>query len=232
MLKLFQFPSLWQLPNASPFCMKLETYLRMANIPYEVKITVDARKGPKGKIPFILIDDQKMGDTSFIIAYLKNKFGDNLDANLTAEQKALALAFQRLLEEHLYWIMVYSRWLDDRFWPETKEIFFSRLSNFKKMLISYLVRKKLGKQVFAIGITRHEQDEIYQMGCDDVTAVANTLGEKAYFLGEQASSIDATVYAFLANIVYCPLETPLRKHALQYSNLLAYCQRMKERFYG
>jgi hypothetical protein len=32
MIKLYQFNPVWGLPNASPFCMKLETYSFLANI--------------------------------------------------------------------------------------------------------------------------------------------------------------------------------------------------------
>jgi len=33
MIKLYQFPTAWGLPNPSPFCMKLEVYMRLAEIP-------------------------------------------------------------------------------------------------------------------------------------------------------------------------------------------------------
>ena len=36
MIKLYQFNPAWGLPNPSPFCMKVETYLRMVGLPYEV----------------------------------------------------------------------------------------------------------------------------------------------------------------------------------------------------
>jgi hypothetical protein len=36
MIKLYQFNAAWGLPNPSPFCMKVETYLRMVSLPYEV----------------------------------------------------------------------------------------------------------------------------------------------------------------------------------------------------
>ncbi len=52
MIILYQFPAVWGLPNASPFCMKVETYLRMTEIPYEPKLVMDPRKSPKGKIAF------------------------------------------------------------------------------------------------------------------------------------------------------------------------------------
>ena len=32
MLKLYQFERTWGIPNLSPFCCKIETYLRMADI--------------------------------------------------------------------------------------------------------------------------------------------------------------------------------------------------------
>ena len=34
MIKLYQYSPAFGLPNASPFCMKLETYLRMAQLPF------------------------------------------------------------------------------------------------------------------------------------------------------------------------------------------------------
>ena len=52
-VKLYQFPSAWGLPNPSPFCMKLEVFLRLAEIPYEIVTWPDPRKAPKGKLPFI-----------------------------------------------------------------------------------------------------------------------------------------------------------------------------------
>ena len=35
-IKLFQFPRMFGIPNLSPFCCKLETWLRITRVPYEV----------------------------------------------------------------------------------------------------------------------------------------------------------------------------------------------------
>lgn len=37
-LRLFQFPRILGVPNLSPFCCKLETWLRIAGIPYDAFI--------------------------------------------------------------------------------------------------------------------------------------------------------------------------------------------------
>ena len=47
MITLFQFQRYWGLPNISPFCLKLETYLRLAKIPYQVTSTRNL--GPRAK---------------------------------------------------------------------------------------------------------------------------------------------------------------------------------------
>ena len=107
MITLYQFPVRGGLPNPSPFCMKLETYLRMADLEYEVRAVL--RPGSRtGKCPYIVIDGETLTDSSLIIAALESRFGHRVDGKLTLAQRGESLAFQRLLEEHLYWVSVYA----------------------------------------------------------------------------------------------------------------------------
>src|SRR5436305_15197084 len=101
MITLYQPPQAWGLPTISPFCVKLETYLRMTKVDYKVS-QGSVLKAPKGRVPYIKIDDKFLGDSSLIIFELKKRFGDPLDQNLTSEQKALALSLQLMVENHLY----------------------------------------------------------------------------------------------------------------------------------
>src|SRR5215813_9979865 len=99
-IRLFQFPRLFSIPNLSPFCSKLETWLRIAGIPYDVVDTPNPRKGPKGKLPFIEDAGLRIGDTSLIVDYLAKTRGVDLERHLNASQRAIALLVQRTLEEH------------------------------------------------------------------------------------------------------------------------------------
>ncbi|MCP4935364.1 MAG: hypothetical protein GY927_14470 [bacterium] len=58
MLELHQFAPTWDLPNGSPFCMKIEAYQRLANIEYEMQLVTGPCKGSNGKAPWI-IDGEK-----------------------------------------------------------------------------------------------------------------------------------------------------------------------------
>ena len=82
------------------------------------------------------------------------------------------------------------------------------------------------------GMGRHSEAEICTIGCRDVTAVADFLGDKPYLLGDTPSSYDATAHAFLANLLWAPVESPIRRHAATRPSLEAYCQRMKARAFA
>ena len=77
MIELYQFPPMWGLPNFSPLCLKLETWLRMAKLPYQApKCGIPLGKAPKHKLPYIVDRGQSIGDSSLIIDYLKATYGD------------------------------------------------------------------------------------------------------------------------------------------------------------
>ena len=232
MFKLYQFAPAFELPNASPFCMKMETCLRMAGLPYELVNSGDVMKAPKHKLPYIDDDGTVVADTSFIIEYLKGKYGDPLDAGLSPPDRALATAFQRLLEENLYWAVAHTRWVQEDGWALTKSAFFDTLPIPLRWIVPPLARRGIVSEMRGQGIGRHSAREIHAVGCRDITAVADFLADKPYMLGDQPRSLDATAYAFLANLLWAPVDSPIRRHAQGRPELEAYCRRMKERYYA
>jgi glutathione S-transferase len=231
-ITLYQFDPAFGLPNASPFCMKVETYLRMAGLDYQAPPGVNIMQAPKGKMPWIDDDGQVVADSTFIVAYLKQRYGDRLDSRLNAPERATALAFQRLMEEDLYWALLYSRWFEDDGWTLTRAAFFSRLPPVARSVVPALARRGMRKEIWGHGMGRHSREEIYAIGQADITALAEFLADKPFFMGPQPSSLDASAYAFLANLLWCPLETPLKACAKAFPGLEAYCRRMKARYYS
>jgi glutathione S-transferase len=233
MITLYQFEPAFGLPNASPFCMKLETYLRMAQLPYTAPLVTlrDVARAPKGKMPYIEDQGKLVADSNFIIDYLKQTYGDPLDSWFNAQQRAVALAFQRLLEENLYWPVVHSRWVHPQGWELTRVAFFGKLPAPLKWIVPIAARRGLRQQLHGQGMGRHSEEEIQAIGKTDIAALADFLGDKPYFMGTVPCSLDATAYAFLANLLWVPLESPLKLHALRYPQLQAYCQRMRSRYY-
>ena len=232
MIRLHQFAPAFGLPNASPFCMKVETYLRMAGLPFEAVNDSNLMKAPKGKMPYIDDGGTLVADSSFIIEHLKQRHGDPLDSALTPLQRAQATALQRLLEEDLYWAVVYTRWVDAAGWALTRAAFFGALPPPLRWIVPPLVRRGMRASLRGHGMGRHSAQEVATIGCRDITAVADLLGGQDFMLGDAPASIDATAYAFLANVLWTPVASPIQAHAASRPTLAAYCQRMKARYYA
>ena len=233
MIKLYQFEPAFGLPNASPFCMKLETWLRMAQLPFEVPAPNlrDFGKAPKGKMPFITDRAKTLADSAFIIDYLKTTYGDRLDAWQSTQQRAVALAFTCLLEDNLYWAVVHTRWFVPKNWPLTKDAFFGKMPLPLRWIVPSMARRGMRKQMHGHGMGRHSAQEIIAIGQRDISALADFLADKPYMMGDTPCTLDATAYAFLANLLWVPVESPIKQHAQQYPQLDAYCQRMRRQYY-
>jgi glutathione S-transferase len=231
MIKLYQFAPAFGLPNASSFCLKLETYLRMTGIPFESVYSIEMGKAPKGKMPYIIDGDQKIGDSNFIIDYLKQTYGDPLDARLTPSDRAIALAMRRLIEENLYWAVVYNRWIEPANWDKTKATFFSELPPILRSIVPKIALKDIRKKLQGHGMGKHSAAEIYAIGIADLVALSDFLSDKPFFFGAEPTSLDAAAYGLLANILMTPFDSPLKDKAQQLNNIVAYCDRMRDRYY-
>ena len=123
MLTFYGFGPAFGLPDPSPFVMKSEVQLKMAGVPYKFERAAPPT-APKGKIPFIRTGAHRVGDSTFIRAHVEKEYGFDFDKGLSAEQRALAWAVERMLEDHLYFAILHARWLDDENWDKGPKHFF------------------------------------------------------------------------------------------------------------
>ncbi|MCG7199851.1 glutathione S-transferase family protein [Marinobacter pelagius] len=226
MIEIHQFAPAWGM-NISPFCLKVEIYCRLAGIPYQARSTLPFR-GPRGKLPFIVDQSQRVPDSGNIVTYLKANYGDRLDGQLSDAQSAPGHMLRRLCEESLYFVIVYSRWIDDRYWPQTRDAFFNMVPSGARQPVAGMVRRAIRRGLTGQGYGRHPLAEVYAAGIADLAAIAWQLDKHSYAVGECVTSFDATLYAFLFNILRVPLETPLKQAASKHASIIAYLERMDE----
>ena len=131
-----------------------------------------------------------------------------------------------MIEESLYWVIVYSRWIDDDGWKEFSRRVFGRLPLPIRWIAPPLVRKRVARTLNGQGTLRHSRDEIYAIGGRDVDALATLLGDRPYIFGDRPTSLDASAAGFLVNILKAPLETGLKTRTAKHANLVAYADRM------
>jgi len=225
-IQLHQYPGIWGLPSLSPFCIKVEAFLRYNKLPYEVVIEKRPSKGPKGKMPFIKDGEQTIPDSSDILSHLIIKHGLQLQMNNSAQ----ALAFKSMLEESFYFILLYSRWVDnDAFKVVKKDLGNIFLPGHAQYFMG-VIRRSLIKQAYMQGIGRHSKDEVYARGISQLRAFSDKLADGNFFFGGKISDFDFSLYGFLVTMAKSPLDVVLYREFRQMKNLLRYTERLDKLF--
>lgn len=228
---LHQFPQGKNIPNLSPFCLKLETFLRIHKIPYTSQYGY--KMGKKGKLPWIEYKGEKKADSDMIIDYLNQTFELNLDKDFSNEQLALGRAARSMLEENTYWALIYNRYVEN--FNEYKKLVPPPPSGagLGFSVSQKMYQRKMRSYLDGHGLGRHSKEELYQIAEKDLKALSDLLGEKEYLLGDTPSSFDCTVFGLVANILYAGMENPMCTYIQENAkNLSGLCERMKEAYWA
>ncbi|WP_395373339.1 glutathione S-transferase family protein [Marinicella sp. W31] len=231
-IQLYGFRATLGLPDPSPFVVKTETYLRMLDVPYtKISHINNLRKAPKKKLPYIVDGNNTIADTEFIIEYLKDHHQLDLDQWLSDTQKSQAYLMRKSLDENFYWCLVYSRWAVDQSWANYKKALLADLPWPVSKLAPPIVRRGMLKTIKKQGLGRHSLEEVKTITNKTFSALSNLLADQRYFFGDQPSSLDASVFAFVGGYTRIKLETPFTALALQHQNLVEFCDRVHDAFF-
>ena len=211
MIYLYQAPRGLNAPNLSPFCSKLELYLRMTKRSYEVR-PWNPRKAPKGKMPYVVDEDHRLADSKLIIEHYEEGSANKLDAWLSPQQKAMGHCVTRMLEEGTYFCGLRNRWMpDENFQIVSKAIISElKLPKLMKGVLPHLLRRRMQSYLHGQGTGRHSDAEVKQLARQDFEAVFQLMNSNGpYYFGEHPSTIDCTVYGFAAALFKADLPNPL-----------------------
>src|SRR5437870_3050061 len=154
MITLYTFGPLFGLPDPSPFVVKAEMLLKIAALPYKVD-TGGFRKAPKGKLPYMDDDGEIVADSTFIRLHIEKKYKFDFDRGLSEEQRAIAWATEKMLEDNLYWAMVDARWMVDHNFIKGPALFFRSISWPMRPLVVKMIRRNVARNLYGQGTGRH-----------------------------------------------------------------------------
>lgn len=233
---LYQFSRFPTLPSASPYCLKMETWLRMAGLKYE---NVDHKlkfKSKKGQLPFVELNGEEIADSDIIIKDLSKQFTKDLDDDLTTEQRNVSHAFISMLSNHTIWVVRWWRYNHPGQFLKTTQVDIKRTLNSKlpKGLLQFVFKMSLKsniKQAVSHGLGRHTSEEIIDFGKNDLKILSETLADKQYFFGDEPHLLDCTAFAYLCQFYYVPFGGLKEFMESDCSNLIGFLGRMKERYW-
>lgn len=212
--------------------------MRLNGIKYE---NVDHKmkfRSKKGALPFVELNGEEIADSTIILRELSQKFGKDLDAVLTCEQRSVSHAMISMIENHLVWVVMCWRTknLDQVFKGykvNLQHVLGTRIPNgILNFFFKLTVGRKGAKKVKAQGMGVHTPEEVSQFGCADLKVLSDMLADKPFFFGDEPTTLDVVAFAHLAQILYIDKDTPysLRDYMQENCpNLVGHCSRMKER---
>jgi glutathione S-transferase len=230
MITLYTFGPAWGTPDPSPFVMKAEMLLKLAGLPYQTD-TKGFGKAPKGKLPYIRDGENVIGDSTLIRLYLEKQYSIDFNRGYGARECGIGWSVEKMLEDHLYWMIVYWRWLKQENFEIGPKAFFQRAPALIRPLAEKFVLGRLRKTLHGHGIGRHSEAEMTTMAARSIDALAQVLGDNRYLLGPQVSGSDATAFAFAAGGLTSHFKSPLCDRMASHANLIAYRDRMMAEFY-
>lgn len=232
---LYQFPRSKGIPSLSPFCLKLETWLRMADIPYENVPCGYNTRSCEGTLPFVELDGKEHPDSSLAIRDLTEAFSkESMEGHLNEEQRATSRAFIAMTELSLLQSLTRIR-IVEKLGEMTKQLpdkAFGILTPFWIWFYKQFMGPKMRDVLKVIGIGKHSRDEIIYIGNEDLRAISHYLGSKHYFTGFKPTRVDAALFGVLAQIVYAPYDLPQKTLIMdELPKLKEYCDRIKGRYW-
>lgn len=228
MITLYQFAPVLGRINVSPFCVKLESWLRLAGLPYRVEVIFDPSVSPKGRAPFIEDSDgRRIADSAFIIEHLRQSRGVDPDGWLTPAQRGIGRAIGAMLEDRLYFATLYNRWMAPANWPTVR----SRMLGGLPDQVADTIREHQQARILGHGIGAHTPEEIGQIAVADIAALGDILGDSPFLFGDRPASADCTAFGFVHGLLCEAFEGADRRAVEDRPNLLAYERRMRERLF-
>jgi glutathione S-transferase len=221
-ITLYSYPELFGVADNNGYGLKVFAFLRLTGLPFTHEHIFDASAAPRGQLPYVVDDGKAIGDSEIIISHVKDKYRLTIDAALTARQRDTDLLVTRMLDD-LYWVMSYSRWKDERYWPAFRDALkreHPRLTD--EGLLK--AREFNFQRYYFAGIGRYAPDDAYARGLADLRVLADLVPAQGYVHGPAPSSVDAGIYGFIANIYFYDIDTPLKQFVMSKDNLMRHCR--------
>jgi hypothetical protein len=125
--------------------------------------------------------------------------------------------------DDLYWVMSYSRWKDERYWPAFRDALMREHPSLDEAGLKKAREFNFQRYHFQ-GIGRYAPEGAYGRGLADLNVLARLVPEGGYVHGPKPTSIDAGIYGFVANIYFFDIETPLKRFVAAQGNLVHHCR--------
>lgn len=206
--QLLVFDGDFSLPSIEPESIKSILYCTVTGVPIEVN-TFNSYKTAFNKVPPVLIHKNlRFKDYEQIVAYLKT-VNFNLDSELEPLERSECLAMTNLVQSKLKPVIEFNYWIEHRNSNELMNIWFMRSL---PIPFNYYYTRHFRDRAtdFMESLYPSETDTeivkeyIQRAAIDCLSSLSARLGNEDYFYGKKPTSLDVTMYAYIAPFLKIP----------------------------
>ncbi|KAF8371850.1 hypothetical protein PRIPAC_78279 [Pristionchus pacificus] len=228
----YQFPGTPTVSSFSPFCIKVEAFLRLHKIKYERRNTLSTR-GSNGQLPFIELNGEIHSDSQIIIRRLTQIF--KLKEYPDEQTAAIGHAVDRLLDNHTFNLRLMIKTGVDKMIREMNSdtvhpVFLPIVASLGGW---YLSNKMVNRASVSVG--KFKEYEFKELLRNDLIQLQTILGKKNFLMGEEPTTVDCTAIGQLGSANAIPSSRYYYHDLLDSSELAPlkeYCERVKTRIFG
>uniref|UniRef100_A0A7I4YCH3 GST C-terminal domain-containing protein n=1 Tax=Haemonchus contortus TaxID=6289 RepID=A0A7I4YCH3_HAECO len=231
---LYQFPRIKSVPNLSPYCLKVETFLKANKIPYEV-CTLLMGRSKYGLLPFIELNGEHIADSQIILHRLKTHF--KVKPLPSPKDEALARTIERTTENHTAPVIFKFKIVESSGNDYVMEMIPSlglpqAFTPILAPLTSCMIKRAVSKRV-ATSIGNFSDEDFKQLLRKDLDTYRDLLAGKKFFFGDEITSADCTLFSQLATTIYIPVDN-YAKNVIQdeYPELVTFCDNIRDKIFG
>ncbi|KAF8373486.1 hypothetical protein PRIPAC_79915 [Pristionchus pacificus] len=224
---LYQIPGTKSMSSVSPFCIKIETFLRLHQIPFERRDSI-LNRGENGKVPFIELNGEQTADSNLIIPKLVEHFHIQEYKNETDANIGHAISSMvdfRTFNIFVHYKTTYSqpifmKALAAGFVPD-------KVVELLTPIVGEYLRSEMHRRVNeTIGI--FTDDQFNELAKKDLEVYKGLLGDKKYLFGDKMTTADCTLFGHLSATFYLRQDSfPMRTLSSEkFASLASNCRKM------
>lgn len=207
-ITLYQFPAMQGVDSSSPFCTKVHRALALKGLDYRVHNVGNPREikrlNPRGKVPVLDYNGQRLVDSSRIIAFVDEQHPEQPLLPAAAAARTRALLVEDWADESLYWSCVYYRWQVPESFKRLVQQGMGFLPAPLRLFVPKIIRGGILKALAGQGSGLLSVEEMDARFDEQLALLEGLLAEGPYLAGETLSVADLAAFGPLQGLL-CPV---------------------------
>jgi glutathione S-transferase len=210
---LVQYPGLERGGTFSPPCGKAQMALHFKGVEFRVKnlsSPMEAKRyNPRGRVPVLLVGDERIVDSTDILTELDRRFPDPPLLPADPVGRARAKILEDWADEALYFYGLFYRWLIPENFERMKSKVLSRQPLPFRWVLPLIAIREIRRRARGQGVGLKDEATVRREIEECLDAIDTLLDESPFLVGERPGRADLAVAAVVDQWCFEPLTPQL-----------------------